>query len=547
MIRPCDKMQEKIADYVLGILSKEESDALAEHINSCATCSQYVQELQNENRLLLQLGEKLDAEMTIRRDKVIEALNRHSPTARAKVLSIGRIIMKSPITKLAAAAVIIIAVLVGINQFGGSTNNAGITFASTLETMKKMPWMHGIIEYDTPKGKKTIESWTCFDPPIWATKGTRVSTVYANPIEGKEYLYSPSDPYSNKISIIPIGDIYKPTELPIDMIEQILENRTNKDAEISRESSNLDGKRIEVIHINSPIRKTTLYRDVERNLLIRMDDVIDTSNSEPKRTSMKTKGKLSAKVPAKDLPKADLNVKYKYKGLFDYPDQGPGDIYDLGVPRDAEIDNYCPTGALADIFAEVRRSINKAYDGYVAIVLESRFDDGEPAHPKITMMRPRNPADWPFAWIGIKSMAWFHPRCFALNWNSYDTNYEMLPADPQHEALVGFRAAQIQKSSVKRKRIDEYWLDPERDYIVMVHVRYEDHMNRYWDSTKKTITLATKQTPDGQWYPGHISHEWDYTNDTGRHKQKIDKRIILDTELTFPEDSFEADYIFNGE
>lgn len=36
---------------------------------------------------------------------------------------IGRIIMKSPITKLAAAAMIIVAVLVGITQFGGSTGS----------------------------------------------------------------------------------------------------------------------------------------------------------------------------------------------------------------------------------------------------------------------------------------------------------------------------------------------------------------------------------------------------------------------------------------
>lgn len=488
---------------------------------------------------------ELSPEVTARDlERVRKMLTRQTSGQRKREQKMWRTIMKSRITKLAAAAVIIIAVLVGIDQFGGSTNKVGIAFASTLETMKRMPWVHVITESDTPRGRETTESWTYFDPLIWAAKGTRVGTVYANYKEGKEYLYSPRDPYSNKISIIPIEDEYKPTELPIDKIERILENWINQDAEISRENSTLDGKRIEIIHINSPIRETTLYRDVERNLLIRMDDIITTSNTEPKRTSTKI---VSTKAPPKDLPKANLTVKRKYKRFFDYPDQGPGDIYDLGAPRDAKIDNYCPTGALADIFTEVRQRIHKAYDGYVAIVLESRLDDGEPVPPKITMMRPRNPSDWPFVWVGIKSMAWFHPRCFALNWNSYDINYEMLPADTQHEALVGFRAAQIQKSSIKRKRIDEYWLDPERDYIVMEHVRYEDHMNRYWDSTKKTITLATKQTSDGQWYPGHISYEWDYTDDTGRHKQQIDKRIILDTELTFSEDSFEADYIFNGE
>ena len=124
-------MQEKIADYVLGILGKEESDTLAEHIDSCADCSQYVQALKNENRLLLQLSDKLDADMAIRQDKVIEALNRHSPTALTKVLSIWRIIMKNPITKLAAAAVIIVAALIVISQISGSTT----AFAKVIENV----------------------------------------------------------------------------------------------------------------------------------------------------------------------------------------------------------------------------------------------------------------------------------------------------------------------------------------------------------------------------------------------------------------------------
>ncbi len=113
-------MQEKIANYVLGILSKEESDTLAEHINSCFDCSQYAQALKNENRLLLQLGRKLDSDLTIHQDKVIEALNRYPLTARTKVLSIWRIIMKSPITKLTAAAFIVAAALIVVSQIVGS-------------------------------------------------------------------------------------------------------------------------------------------------------------------------------------------------------------------------------------------------------------------------------------------------------------------------------------------------------------------------------------------------------------------------------------------
>jgi len=135
MIMPCEKMQEKIADYLLGILSKEESDSLAEHISSCTDCSKYAQALQNENSLLLQLGEKLDADMTIRQDKVIEAIKNHSPSTRTKVFSIGRIIMKSPITKLAAAAVIIIAILAGLPFL--NNGGPGIALADVLEKIEQ--------------------------------------------------------------------------------------------------------------------------------------------------------------------------------------------------------------------------------------------------------------------------------------------------------------------------------------------------------------------------------------------------------------------------
>ena len=45
-------------------------------------------------------------------------------------------ILKSPITKLAAAAVIIIAVLIGINQFSGSIDVASVTFADVLENIR---------------------------------------------------------------------------------------------------------------------------------------------------------------------------------------------------------------------------------------------------------------------------------------------------------------------------------------------------------------------------------------------------------------------------
>jgi hypothetical protein len=63
-------------------------------------------------------------------------------TKKPAELKIWRIIMKSKITKLAAAAVIIIAVLIGIHYSGGSIDGASVALAQVTENMKRMPWLH---------------------------------------------------------------------------------------------------------------------------------------------------------------------------------------------------------------------------------------------------------------------------------------------------------------------------------------------------------------------------------------------------------------------
>jgi len=61
----------------------------------------------------------------------------HKPAGRANhaLAFIGDTIMRSRITKIAAAAVIIIVLMVGINEFGGSGNGAGVAWGDVLENI----------------------------------------------------------------------------------------------------------------------------------------------------------------------------------------------------------------------------------------------------------------------------------------------------------------------------------------------------------------------------------------------------------------------------
>lgn len=80
----------------------------------------------NAERNELVLNELLEAQAKSKKTR--SALNEPN---------IWRIIMKNRITKLATAAVIIIAVFIGINQFGGSIDGASVALADILENLQQ--------------------------------------------------------------------------------------------------------------------------------------------------------------------------------------------------------------------------------------------------------------------------------------------------------------------------------------------------------------------------------------------------------------------------
>ena len=90
----------------------------------------------NINELIKKLKLKASADLDKRvHDDIYAALAKSQKTESARTeLNIWRTIMKSRITKLAAAAVIIITVFFGINYFGGSMEN--VAFADVMQNIQ---------------------------------------------------------------------------------------------------------------------------------------------------------------------------------------------------------------------------------------------------------------------------------------------------------------------------------------------------------------------------------------------------------------------------
>lgn len=138
------EINEQLAGFVLGELSQEQTLAVEKHLAQCRQCRDESERLQ---ALLECAGHisKTSADEAICESvkqtlfAAIENEEKKDQTAGSNTgpTFIWRTIMKSKITRLAAAAVIIIAVLAGINYFGGSIDGAGVAWAELVERVEQ--------------------------------------------------------------------------------------------------------------------------------------------------------------------------------------------------------------------------------------------------------------------------------------------------------------------------------------------------------------------------------------------------------------------------
>ena len=132
----CAECKELLVAYIEQLLDESQEKTVSEHLEKCQNCRAEASELKALQGRLVKNGKALSESRLEDKvlNRVIQEQNVRLKTARkaGEGLNIRRIIMKSKITKVAAAAVIIFAVLIGINPFGGT-----VTFAQVAEQFLK--------------------------------------------------------------------------------------------------------------------------------------------------------------------------------------------------------------------------------------------------------------------------------------------------------------------------------------------------------------------------------------------------------------------------
>jgi len=104
----CENIQEQIPELITSTLPAEKAAELQRHISHCPACSEYLEALQADDKLLSEFAEAMQPRVARLENKVIEVLNHVTSKEAVSFISIWRRVLKSRMTRLAAAAVLLI-------------------------------------------------------------------------------------------------------------------------------------------------------------------------------------------------------------------------------------------------------------------------------------------------------------------------------------------------------------------------------------------------------------------------------------------------------
>jgi len=238
--------------------------------------------------------------------QMLSVFNKTGEQPLTKSRSLRRTIMKSPIKKIAVAAVIIIAVLIGIHQFGSSIDGAKVALAQVSENVKKVPWMHMIGSFNEAGRETKGETWASFESQIVINRMADGKVTFSDYAKNRKYAYYPGTD-TVTVSHLNGEEFAMGAHSPVGLIERWMEQDKERLIRHKREG-NLEIYEFDLSENNYTIYKVKLTVDAQTKLPIKV-----VHKGRTVHTSYTTDATIN----------------------FEYPENGPSSIYELGVPESA--------------------------------------------------------------------------------------------------------------------------------------------------------------------------------------------------------------------
>jgi len=309
-----ENIDKLLAAFAIGELAQKQISEVKTHLAECPQCSNELKKLEALLECTGRLRElSIDAQICESAKHAIftaveNEKTKHTSGPNISPAFIWRKIMKSPITKLATAAVIVIAGFIILNQFGGSIDGTTMAFAQITENMKKMLWMHGMIE---TAGERS-EIWISFEQKVIVSKHQSGEIIYRNYLKQTVQTFNPKD---NTITFsYKAGDAFAKLSSILDLPEYLMKLFEEAGGKVIQENSKYLGRDSKIYRARGILggmdMKVEMIVDIEKNIILFMN----------KKVFDKT-----------DKLTEDLST------YFDYPENGPNNIYEVGVPASAKI------------------------------------------------------------------------------------------------------------------------------------------------------------------------------------------------------------------
>jgi hypothetical protein len=282
------------------------------------------------------------------------------------IFKIGRTILKSRVSQIAAAAVIIIGLVIGLNPFSVSLDGTTAAYAKVTEAVKNVPWMHihytghygEEMGYDQSKDKQLeTEIWYSFKSQILIQKWFDGSIEYADYSNQELHTYNP---VSKRIVVTALSGNKLPLEAntPWSWLERKIQRMMPFGGEVTRKTGQYDGQEVEVYEIVSAVKPGMAA--------IRGKIFVDSATSLPIAEERRY---INTKTGKPEIVE---------QGMFDYPEHGPLDIYAVGLPPDIPTVNSLPMPSWRDIREAYQSYQRKSPDRYIAIVTRELHILGSP-------------------------------------------------------------------------------------------------------------------------------------------------------------------------
>ena len=275
--------------------------------------------------------------------------------------NIWRTIMKSSITKIAASAVIIIAVMLGINYIGGSPDGASVAWADVLENIEAARTVMYIREFESSDEKEVVET-RIMEPYHYREdvieSNSKYNVVIRNTKLNKNLLLFPY----TKMGVI--GDDGDSPVYELRAYERLKRDfRDGTEKNLGR--IKLNGRETVCFEISKDNKTITVWADPDTALPIQIEEISDENGDKKKvvrsdiRFDMEFDEQLFSLTPPADYCLVDLETQriqtpfelteqHLIEGLAVYPKYLDGKFstwYMGGRPKTEEVKRKC----LADV------------------------------------------------------------------------------------------------------------------------------------------------------------------------------------------------------